>query len=122
MTEPIHPTKKSIKQLIQFKVITPNLGFYDYAPEFVETVTKLKGTRLGRIKTTQYARKAASDLATTMLAYKSFRNRKEIDNLVTAHVCLNYHLERLSIKNPGKLDDLSYAVWYFNDHKLRVEP
>ncbi len=115
------PEKHILKKLVDLDVSTITDGRYVYSKEFEKNVALLTRNGLGRIKRLKVARKAANSMSTTILAYKCFRDRTQIENLITSYICMIYHLDQIKQRNLANMDELVYAVWYLNGHEPEVE-
>lgn len=116
------PEEHILKKLVDLDVSMIQDGCYVYSKTFEKNVALLVRNGLGYIKRLNVARKAASSMSTTILAYKCFRDLTQIENLITSYICMTYHLDQINQRNLAKMDELVYAVWYLNDHKPEVEP
>jgi len=120
--QPIPPSNSTLKQLIDLKIATIKEGKYVYAPEFKATVEEMKLHPPGRLKQMSLARKCQGEVLPNLLTSpRTFKNKRAIENLIVAYVCFKLHLERLGIPEPKDIPNLTYGVWYLNDHEPPVE-
>jgi len=109
------------QKLIELEICSIKDGKYYYSDKFTENVGLLVKHGMSRLKQMAIGRKAASSMTTTILAYKCFRNRRNIDNLMYSYTCFIYHLDKIKVKVPNNKDELVYGVWYLNDHEPEVD-
>jgi len=121
MSEDIRPEEEPFKELNGLRVAKVKDGKWVYSDAFEESCAIMKKKGVSKMKQLRWAHKAQTSMATTILAYPSFRNRTNIDNLIMSYCCLDYHLERIKTPMPKHPDNLVYAVWYLNDHEPEVE-
>ena len=119
---PIPPSDATLKLLTDLKVVTVEGGKYVYAPEFKATVEEMKLHPPGRLKQMSLAKKCQGEVLPNLLTSpRTFKNKRAIENLIVAYVCFKLHLERLGIPEPKDMSNLTYGVWYLNDHEPPVE-
>ncbi|MBW2671974.1 MAG: hypothetical protein JRD89_00995 [Deltaproteobacteria bacterium] len=118
----IRPTEEVFKRLVELEVATIRKNKYTYSPAFEVSVHALQERRPGRFKQLSLGRKVATAVAPLLITHVStFKNRRNAENLMVAHVCLLTHIERLNLKvDKSELRDLTYAAWYLNDHEPEV--
>jgi len=116
----VRPDEETFRKLLELDVVAIRDGKYVYSPVFEDNVEKMKRKGVNRLKQLSMARKARR-MSSTILAYPSFRNKRNIENLVVAYVCLDYHMNMIKKKLPRHHDNLVYAVWYLNDNETEVE-
>lgn len=95
---------------------------YVYAPEFEETVAELRRNPPGKRQQFRHGRQARKIIGTLLLYAKSFKNRRNMENLIFAHTILQIHFKQFSLEWPDE-DDLPfilYATWYLNDNEPEV--
>ena len=118
---PIPPSDATLKLLTDLKVVTVEGGKYVYAPEFKATVEGMKINPPRRLKQMYLAKKCQGEVLPNLLTSpRAFKNKRAIENLIVAYVCFKVHLERLGIPEPKDMPNLTYGVWYLNDHELLV--
>jgi hypothetical protein len=116
----IEPSQSLFRELEKLKAARVNGSIWAYSPEFVESVQILNKKGLPRFRGANLARKASSTMATTLVAYK-FKDRRSIENLLSAYINFTHHLERLKLPVPRHPENLVYALWYLDDHQPEVE-
>ena len=116
----VKPSEETFSKLLQLDVVAIRDGKYVYSSVFESNVEKMKRKGVSRLKQLSMGRKARR-MSSTILAYPSFRNKRNIENLVVAYVCLDYHMNIIKKKLPRHHDQLVYAVWYLNDNEPEVE-
>jgi len=116
----IRPSEEVFKQLIDLTLCSIKDDKYCYSDVFTANVMELQRKGMRRIKQMSIARKATNSMSTTILLYPSFRNKRNIENLIVSYVCFIHHLGKIKKKVPDNKDELVYAVWYLNDHEPEV--
>jgi len=114
---------EDFQELIKLKAVTKKDGFYTYSSELVKTVEQIKRKPPGKFRQLRMAHKLARRMASLLVATaKTYRSRRDVENLVTSYVVLDLHLKRLGLKVDEKRKPwLAYALWLLNDNKISVE-
>jgi len=110
-------------KLIELKVATVKNNKYVYSSEFEETVRQLRERPPGKFEQLSLGRKIAKKMTSYLVATATvYRSKRDIENMVTAYVCLMRHLNRLGLSISESLfPSLTYATWYLNDHEPDIE-
>ena len=117
------PLEKALPMLIDLKAVTIKNHHYTYSPEFVESVEEVRSNPPGMLEQMRYGSKVAKDIIPLLITTaKSYQSRKDVENFLTAYICLDKHLKRLNLTVDKKyFTSLAFAIWYLNDHKPTVE-
>jgi hypothetical protein len=111
--------RDALHELVALNIATIKDDKFVYSSDFEDTCQKIVSSPLSKLKQLSIGRRAGEALLPQILAQAaSHPNRRDIDNLITAYVCLHVHIEDFSIHVDKKLmPDLAYAVWYLNDNE-----
>lgn len=113
----------ALTKLVEKDIVTIVDGKYTYSKSFVKTVNDIANKPLSFRKQASYGRKAGHKLTAQLIALTGQKpSVTDIKNLITAFTVLSEHIKRNNINvNKNHIPDLSYAIWYLNDHEATVE-
>jgi hypothetical protein len=114
---------EALQKLVKLNIAELKNETYQYTQHFASETSKLILSPPGRLKQLKLARESGHKLITQILALAMSKpSRKDIENMITAYVCLRLYLENNQIEVDKKIiPDLAYAVWYLNDHNPTLE-
>lgn len=117
----IPPRNEHFLKLQELNVAKVKDGKWVFSEGFVESVHEMNSKRHSRLTHTRLAYGFTSKMASTIVAYPSFRNKENLNALCGSYIFLTNYLKKNKVKTPKKLDDLVYTVWYIDEHEPEVE-
>jgi len=113
----------ALKKLVDYNIAIIQNDKYTYSPLFEQTAHNIITSPPGKLKQTKLANEAGRKLIPEILTMATSKTtRHDIENMLTAYVCLKTHIDEQHLTIDKKiLPDLTYAVWYLNDHNPTLE-
>lgn len=114
---------EALKKLIEYQIAVVDENKIRYSSAFEKTVQDIISSPPGRIQQIRLGNEAGRKLIPQILASAiSHPSRRDIENMLTAYVCLKTHINQNNLQIDKKLlPDLAYAVWYLNDNNPTME-
>lgn len=114
---------EALKKLIDLGIATTRDDKYTYSPAFEQTAQNIISSPPGRLRQIKLANEAGRKLIPQIIALATSKpSRRDIENIITAYVCLKVHIEQQKLEVDKKIiPDLTYAVWYLNDNNPTVQ-
>ena len=114
---------RAIKKLVDLGIAIINNDIYIYSPLFEHTAQSIISSPLNKIQQIKLGNEAGRKLLPQILAMTiSKPSRRDIENMLTAYVCLIVHIKQQNLEIDNKIiPDLAYAIWYLNDHKPTIK-
>lgn len=121
--KPVMRLSDALHMLVELNIATIRDNAYVYSSGFEQTCNDLAASPMSKLKQMSLGRKAAKAMLTQILAQAANKlSRRDIENLITAFVCVYVHIEDCRIDADKKLlPDIAYATWYLNDNKPTLE-
>jgi hypothetical protein len=109
----------ALKKLVDLEVATVYGDKYVYSQLFAGTVHNIVSSPPGKLTQIKLANEAGHKLIPQILTMTTTKTtRHDIENMLVAYVCLKTHIDEHKLAVDKKLlPDLTYAVWYLNDHE-----
>ena len=113
----------ALKELVVLNIAVIADNKYVYSTQFEQTCKTIIASPLSRLKQMSLGTAAGKILMPQILALATTKpSRRDIDNLITAYVCVRVYIDECKCKVDKKLvPDLAYAAWYLNDHAPTLE-
>jgi len=122
-TEQILLLNEALKKLVELDIATTKSGKYQYSKSFEQTAKHIISHPPSKLKQLKYGQEAGRKLVAQLLVIATTKpSRRDINNMLTAYVCLDIHIKKEKIEVDKKIiPDLAYAIWYLNDNEPTVE-
>lgn len=113
------PIEANLRDLIKYKVAHVMNGKFVYSPEFEASVEHLRSNPPGKLKQMRMGRQVMGGVLDALVQYaSSFKNKRDIENLIVSYSCLTYHMSYHEIKIPKEeIPFITYATLYLNDNE-----
>ena len=109
--------------LVKYKIAETKDGKYVYSKLFEGSVAAMKLKPPGRIEQLRMGQKVRTSILPAIIQHaKAYRNKRDIENMITAYVCVMYHIKRHNIGIPKEnLPAVVWGTWWLNDHEPEVD-
>lgn len=114
---------EALDLLVKYGIATINQNTYFYSKNFEDFCSELVKSKVSRLTQMKLGKRAGKELIPQLLTMATAKpSRRDVENLITAYVCLLMYADKHKLKIEKKyVPDLTYAVWYLNDHNPTVE-
>jgi hypothetical protein len=108
----------ALKKLVDLDIAIINNDKYIYSHAFEQTAINIISSPPGKLAQIKLANEVGRKLIPQIISMATTKTtRHDIENMLTAYVCLKNHIEEHNLTVDKTLfPDLTYAVWYLNDH------
>jgi hypothetical protein len=109
---------EALNKLVEYNIASTVDNKYQYSEKFKQTIQQIISSPPSKLEQIKLGRQASHKLIPQILGMATSKtSRRDIENIVVAYVCLKTHIEEENfIVDKKLLPDLTYAVWYLNDH------
>ena len=109
--------------LVKYKIAETKDGKYTYSRLFEGSIAAMKLKPPGRIEQLRMGRKVRKTILPAIVEHaKAYRKKRDIENMITAYVCVMYHIKRHNIGIPeANLPPVVWGTWWLNDHEPAVD-
>ena len=113
------PIESNLRSLVEYKIACVRNGKFVHSPDFEASVKYLRSNPPGQFKQLRLGRQVREGVLSALVDYaSSFKSKRNIENLITAYVCVIYHMEYHGISIPkDEIPYVTYATLYLNDNE-----
>ena len=113
------PIESNLRDLVKHEIACVRNGKFVYSPDFEASVKYLRSNPPGHFKQLRLGKQVRASVLSALVDYaSSFRNKRNIENLITAYVCVVYHMGYHKITIPkDEIPYVTYATLYLNDNE-----
>lgn len=116
------PIESNLRDLVKYKIACVRDGKFIYSPDFEASVKYLRDNPPGQFKQVRLGKQVREDVLKALIDHaSSFKDKHSVENLITAYVCLVYHMDYHKIKIPkDEIPYVTYATLYLNDNEPKT--